>query len=103
MAATHAAIDAAKHGLWYPVDGDEAARTASLSNGGPLLARAESWWAATLGRMLVARANGNVEVPIDTLQFVVGESFDVRPALRTRNLTWHPAVPAVAQLTSRRC
>ena len=54
--AAHAPVDGAKHGLYYAAGANAAARTDSLSDDGPLLARATSWWAAALGHRLVARA-----------------------------------------------
>ena len=94
--AAHAPVDNTRHGLSYTVGGNQAARTASLTDDGPLLARAASWWAAALGHALINSANGDVEVPVDVYQFVTGESFDMAAALRGYNLTWHPALPAVA-------
>ena len=98
--AAHAPVDAGKHMLYYSAGANAAARTDSLSNDGPLLARANSWWAAALGHRLVARAGGEVEVPFSTVTFVTGESWVYTEALRQRNLTGRPNLASLGQLTA---
>jgi hypothetical protein len=98
--AAHAPVDAGKHMLYYAAGANAGARTDSLSNDGPLLARANSWWAAALGHRLVVRAGGDVEVPISIVTFVTGESWAYSAAVRQRNLTGRPNLASLGQLTA---
>ena len=78
----HAAVDPDRHALYYTGGANAAARTNSLSDDGPWLARPASFWAAALGHRLTTRANGDVEVPISIVEFVTGESWYFTPAMR---------------------